>query len=76
MTLDEVRKIASPVERARAAMEIEHQAEALADEARAVRDLAIHELRALRNARGKQNSIRQVAELVGLSKTLVASVLE
>lgn len=76
MTLDEVRQIADPIERARAAMELEHEAEDLADKARAVRDVAIHEVRALRNARGKQNSIRQVAELVGLSKTLVASVLE
>lgn len=76
MTLDEVRQITNPVDRARAAMQIEHEAEAVADEARAVRDLAIHEVRALHNVRGKQNSIRQVAELVGLSKTLVASVLE
>lgn len=76
MTLDEVRKIADPVKRAHKAMELEASALALADDARAVRDLAIHELRAMTNDKGKQNSIRQVAELVGLSKTLVASVLE
>ena len=73
--LDAVRQIADPIARAKAAMEVERAAESLVEEARAVRDLAIHEIRGMRNARGKQNSIRQVAELVGMSKTQIASIL-
>lgn len=73
--LDAVRMISNPVDRARAAMELERSAESLVEEARAVRDLAIHEIRGMRNDRGKQNSIRQVAELVGMSKTQIASIL-
>lgn len=76
MTLDEVRSIPDPIARARAAMMVERTAEAEAEAARAVRDLAIHEVRNLRNAQGKQNSIRQVADLVGMSKSLIAQVLE
>lgn len=76
MTLDEVRRITDPIQRAREAVRVEEYFEAQVAAARALRDVAIHEVRTLQNDKGKPNSIRQIAELVGMSKSLIAQVLE
>ncbi len=76
MTLDEVARIQDPIQRAREAVRVEEYFESQVAAARAMRDVAIYEVRGLLNDKGKPNSIRQVAELVGMSKSLIAQVLE
>lgn len=76
MTLDEVSRITDPIQRAREAVRVEEFFESQVAAARAMRDVAIHDARALLNDKGRPNSIRQIAEMVGMSKSLIAQVLE
>lgn len=75
-SLEAVRMISNPIDRCKAAMTLEEELSGQVADIRVVRDLAIHEIRGMHNGRGKPNSIREVAELIGKSKTLVASILE
>lgn len=67
--LEQVRALHDPTERARAAVAAMREVEALLDELRFVRNLAIAEI----HSRGDATT-RQLAELYGVSKSLIATI--